>query len=128
MDAMEGRAGGSYRAAMEATDRRNEEENRHSHGDLRHSHPGGNVPHDHDVPVRNPYRGEAMLTTGIIAAILGGASLMWQSSDHSACGSMLVRAASPEGCQTADWVWTLGAIGLVLGVALIIAGAIMRSR
>lgn len=76
----------------------------------------------------NPYRGEAMLTIGIVIAVVGGIALAWQSNNHSACGSVLVQAAAHDSCSTANLIWTAGLIGLVLGVALIIAGAVRRSR
>jgi hypothetical protein len=103
----------------------------HSHGGTWHDHEGGHVRHDHEgLPVSgsSPYRGEAMLGVGILIAIIGGIALLWKSGDHSACGSVLVRAGAPAQCQTADFVWTLGIVGLVLGVGLAIAGAILRSR
>ena len=101
----------------------------HYHGNFVHDHDGGDAPHDHAPPdTRSPYRGEAMLVWGILIAIFGGVGLLWQASPHSACGNVLVRAAATEACSEADLIWTAGLIGLILGVALFIAGAVMRSR
>ena len=111
---------------------RNQPDTRHSHGGVWHDHEGGGVRHDHEgLPVsgtRNPYRGEAMLAIGVAIAVLGGIALLWQSGNHSACGSVLVQGTSQGSCQTDNFIWTAGLIGLIVGVALLIAGAIMRSR
>jgi len=108
-------------------------ETRHYHGTIWHDHERGSVLHDHDaqgrmVTPRSPYRGEALITFGIVLAILGGTGMVWQSNNHSACGSVLVQAAANGQCSEANAVWTLGIVGLVLGIAMAIVGAIMRSK
>ena len=109
-------------------------ETRHRHGTIDHDHEGGAEPHNHKPgdplfagPPGNPYRGEAMLGTGILIAVIGGAVLAWQSNNHSACNSALVQATSPQACQLAQFIWTLGGIGLLVGITMIIAGTIRRS-
>jgi hypothetical protein len=77
---------------------------------------------------RSPYRGEASIGIGILIAVLGGLGMLLESNDHTVCGSVLVQATAQAHCSTVNLIWTAGLIGLVLGVALIIAGAIMRSR
>jgi hypothetical protein len=104
---------------------------RHSHGGIWHEHPSGHVRHDHEGMVPgggSPFRGEAMLGIGVLIAVVGGIAMLWKSGNHSACASVLVRAGAPGPCSEADLAWTAGIVGLVLGVGLVIAGAIMRSR
>jgi len=104
---------------------------RHSHCGIWHEHESGHLRHDHEglsVGGGSPYRGEAMLGIGIAVAIAGGIAMLWKSNDHSACSSVLVQAGAPGQCSEANLIWTLGIIGLVLGVGLVIAGAILRSR
>jgi len=104
---------------------------RHGHGGIWHEHPGGHVRHDHEgmaIGGASPYRGEALLGVGVIIAVIGGIVMAWKSSDHSACASVLVRAGASGSCSVADFAWTAGIVGMVIGVGLVIAGAIMRSR
>ncbi len=108
------------------------QDTRHYHGTILHDHERGHLRHDHEgMPVSgtgSPFRGEAGIGLGVLIAVVGGIGMLWKSNDHSACGSVLVQATAQSQCSEANFVWTAGIIGLVLGVAMIIAGAIMQSR
>jgi hypothetical protein len=122
----------------------NMNDTRHSHGGVGHDHPGGDVSHDHPGPEWPGFSGlphgvppaprsssnpaSAAFSFGTILIVLGGLGLLVESNNHSACGSVLVQALSQSQCQQANAVWTLGVVGLVIGVALLIVGAILRSR
>ena len=107
------------------------QETRHYHGKILHDHVGGNVPHDHENLPRsgtaNPFRGEAMLGIGFLAAILGGIAMLWQSNNHAACNPAWVQALSQNQCPEANAIWTLGILGLVIGALLVITGAIFKA-
>ena len=42
----------------------------------------------------------------------GAVAMLWQSSNHSACSSVLVQAANQSQCTVDSDIWTLGIIGL----------------
>ena len=82
-------------------------------------------------PARPGSRGSgasAAFIAGIVLAVLGGLAMAWQSGNHSACGSVLVQVFAQSQCSDVDTIWTTGVVGLVLGVGLIITGAILRGR
>jgi len=104
---------------------------RHSHGTMHHDHDGGELPHNHklgDPALTGPRSpsphsgGVVCIPFGIVLAFFGGVAMLWQSNNHSACGSALVQMASPSACQVANLVWTGGILLLVLGAVLILIG------
>jgi hypothetical protein len=108
---------------------------RHYHGGRWHDHEGGSVAHDHGPRLNDPPRSRsggngasAAFCFGTVLAFFGGLALLWQSGNHSACGSVLVQAASQSQCQEDSAIWTLGVIGLAIGIVLLIVGAILRGR
>jgi hypothetical protein len=109
-------------------------ETRHYHGPAWHDHPGGNETHTHadrrDDPNYRPsgHGASAAFSFGTVFIVFGALGLVLTQNSHSACNSVLVQAASPSACSEANAIWTLGIIGLVLGLVLIIVGAILRSR
>jgi hypothetical protein len=50
--------------------------------------------------------------------------MAWQSNNHSACSSVLVQATAQGQCQEANTIWSIGILGLVLGIV----GAILRGK
>ena len=119
-------------------------ETRHSHSGNWHDHPDGGLPHDHGYrtphdPAAEPRRqrppglprgngASAAFGFGTVFIVFGAIGMLVASNSHAACNSVLVQAASQSGCPEANAVWTLGIIGLVLGVVLIIVGAILRGK
>ena len=116
----------------------NDVETRHSHGSVRHDHEGGEVSHKHwpgDPRLTEEQEktlggggASAAFSFGTILIVFGGLLWLWQSGNHSACSSVLVQAANPGPCQLAGAAWDLGVLGIVVGVALIIVGAILRGK
>lgn len=101
----------------------------HYHGQTWHDHPGGNETHTHLEPSGGSSNGaSAAFSFGTISSFFGALGLVLTENNHSACNSVLVQAASPSACSEVNAIWTLGIIGLVLGIVLIIAGAILRSK
>jgi hypothetical protein len=70
----------------------------------------------------------AAFSIGTILAFFGGLGLVVFQNGHTECNSVLVQAFNQGTCQEISAVWTLGIIGLVVGMVLIIVGAILRSR
>ena len=70
----------------------------------------------------------AVFVLGAALAVIGGIAMAWQSGNHSACNSVLVQVFAQSQCSDVDTIWTTGVVGLVLGVGLIITGAILRGR
>jgi hypothetical protein len=118
-------------------------ETRHYHGGVGHDHPGGDVSHEHPgTPVpgfsglphgvppapSSSNSASTAFTFGTILIVFGGLGVLWQNTNHSACGSVLVQVAAQSQCSEANDVWTLGVLGVVVGVALLIIGAILRSK
>lgn len=64
-----------------------------------------------------------MLGLGLIG--LGGLALLLESPSHSACSSGLVQLAEPNTCTSASVVWTIGLLGLVLGIVLVLIAVIV---
>ena len=67
-------------------------------------------------------------SVGTIFIVFGALGMLWTSNNHSACSSVLVQAANQSLCQDANVFWTFGVLGVVVGIALIIVGAILRGR
>lgn len=110
-------------------------ETRHYHGSQWHDHENGDVAHDHGPVLNEPPRSRAggnsasaAFSWGTVLAVFGGLGMLWQSNNHSACGSVLVQAASQSTCTEANAIWTLGVIGLAVGIVLLIVGAILRGK
>jgi hypothetical protein len=67
-----------------------------------------------------------MLGLGLIG--LGGLALLLESPSHSACSSGLVQLAEPNTCTSASVVWTIGLLGLVLGIVLVLIAVIVGGK
>jgi hypothetical protein len=67
-------------------------------------------------------------TVGLILAVIGGIAVAWQSNNHAACNSVFIQALSNGGCGKANFIWGSGVVVLVIGVAFILAGAILGRR
>lgn len=100
---------------------------RHSHGTMRHDHPGGNLPHDHGNGGTDRAASVAF-GVGTTMVVLGGLGTLAQQSNHTACNSTLVQVSNPQQCQTTSYLWTGAILMLVIGIVLIIVGAIMRAK
>ena len=98
-------------------------ETRHSHGELKHDHAGGSNPHDH-----GGNGGSVAFSFGTICIVLGALGFLVSSGRRSACSSVLVQAVNQGTCSTVSTIWTLSALGLVVGIALLIVGAILRGK
>lgn len=109
---------------------------RHSHGAIRHDHPGGNIPHEHNPgdPLysepRHPggYGSAVSAGTGIAVAILGGLGMLAESSNHSACSSALIQSLDPGQCQAVNLIWTGSLLAVIAGAVLTLAAAITGTR
>ena len=116
---------------------------RHYHGSIGHDHTDGNLPHNHTPGEKKWQTGfpkgtvpagktsdngaSAAFSVGTALIILGGLGMLFTSSSHSACSDVLVQAVDNQ-CGEINLVWTLGILGLVVGLVLIIVGAILRSN
>ena len=109
-------------------------ETRHYHGRIQHDHPGGDLPHNHklgdpawDV---NPLGRErssgasSAFSFGTLLLVFGSLGLFVENNNHSACSSVLVQATAQGQCQEANTIWSIGILGLVLGIV----GAILRGK
>jgi heme/copper-type cytochrome/quinol oxidase subunit 2 len=63
---------------------------------------------------------------GTALIFFGALGMLVESSDHSACSTAW--AAGVQQCESINEIWTLGIIALVVGVVLIIVGAILRTK
>jgi hypothetical protein len=93
------------------------------------------VPHNHGPVLNDPPQGRerhtgegAAFVFGWVLVVVGGLAVLLENSNHSACSSVFVQAGSQGLCAEDGDIWTLGAIGIVVGVALLIVGAILRSK
>ena len=115
-------------------------ETRHSHGTVRHDHEGGEVPHKHwpgdprlteqqEKTLRGSGGGaSAAFGFGTGLLVIGALALLDAQGNHGACGSALVQMANPQACQQAGMIWTAGMLAVIVGITLIIAGAILRAK
>jgi hypothetical protein len=110
-------------------------ETRHYHGDIWHDHDGGEEPHTHKPgdrnligprPASSGAGASAAFGIGAALVLLGALCLLVTSGNHSACSS--VWAAGAQQCGEVNAVWTLGMLGVVIGVVLLIVGAILRGK
>jgi hypothetical protein len=84
------------------------------------------------TPVRCPqidYASAAkvsLIVVGLVIAVAAG--LIWYvtRTDAALCGSSLVTALNPGGCDRAVTVHDVAAAGVLAGLALFIAGAVRR--
>lgn len=78
-------------------------------------------------PANDGHGASAAFSFGTIFIVFGVLGVLWQTGNHAACNSIIVQAASPTACQEANTIWTIGIAGVIVGAALLVVGAILRS-
>jgi len=117
---------------------------RHFHGSISHDHTDGNLPHNHTpgdskwqtgfpkgtVPAgkTSDNGASAAFSVGTMLIVVGALAMLFTSSNHSACSNVLVQVTGPQSCGEINEIWTLGVIGIAVGLILLIVGAILRSN
>jgi len=72
--------------------------------------------------------GGALIVLGIIATLIGAVFVASYHSDHTDCENTLVRLLFHEKCQEADTYWMFGLISVIVGIVLLIVGAVVFPR
>lgn len=102
----------------------------HYHGQLWHNHKDGNRPHEHGWPAGHNSGGPTAvsLVFGIPIAAFGGLAMLAEGNNHSLCSDALVQAFNQSQCSNVNTIWTLGLIGLIVGVLLVVVGVVVRPK
>ena len=72
--------------------------------------------------------GGALIALGLIGIIIGGFLFASYQGDHATCENEWVRLLAHEKCEEVDFFWTIGLIGVIVGIVLLIIGAAIYGR